>query len=51
MGSRLVLFFGQLKLQVCVLITHTFDILCNALPDAWCTLALAVCAHALDFLQ
>jgi hypothetical protein len=30
---------------------RTLNILGDALADAWCALALAVCAHALDFLQ
>ena len=30
---------------------RTLDVLCNALPDAWCTLTLTVCANALDLLE
>lgn len=30
---------------------RTLNVLCNALADAWCALALAVCAHALDLLE
>jgi hypothetical protein len=55
-----VLEAGGVAISSCILLAQsrglglcdpTLNVLGNALSDAWCALALAVCAHALDFLQ